>query len=137
MKINITVELPENSQAVTPAIKVETVKPEKKDYHDKPPFKGIMIVKAHRLQDKDKKDARVYQFRYNPKDYPEKDNLSKGIPIACGYSCVRVNPNQFWPSSKGLLPFNIVEHDIYARPGGTCYPVTFEVFDFEWEEDNA
>lgn len=136
MKINITVEVPETSPEVKPAVEVKTI-PEKKDYHQKPPFKGVMVCKAKRLKDKNRDDARIYQFRYNPKDYPEVNGRSTGIPLQCGYSSIRVNPNQFWPSSRGLLPFVISEHDNYCGPGGTCYPVLFEVFDFEWEEDNA
>lgn len=133
MKINITVELPESSQKTSPTVEVKTL-PEKKDYHDKPPFKGVMIVKARRVQDKDKPDARVYQFRYRTEDYPEVNGLSAGVPLVCGYSSVRVNPNKFWPSSKDLLPFRISEYDSYCSPGGICFPVMFEVFDFEWEE---
>lgn len=132
MKINITVELPETSQKVSRAVEVKTM-PEYRDYHDKPPYKGVMVVKARRVQDKNKEDARVYQFKYRPEDYPEVNGCSAGIPLVCGYSSVRVHPNKFHPNSKGLLPFRIYENDRYCGPGGTCYPVMFEVFDFEWE----
>lgn len=136
MKINITVEVPDSSKEEKPKVEVKTVTP-KTDYHEKPPYKEVMIVKARRVQDKDKKDARAYQFRYNPEDYPEVNGISAGVPLVCGLSSIKVNPNKFHPTSKGLLPFRISEHDNYCGPGGICYPVLFEVFDFEWEESNA
>lgn len=131
MKITITIDVPDTLQQ---APLVEIVLPKKEeDYLQKPPYKGILIVKAHRAQDKNKPDARVYQFRYCPDEYPEINGLSRGVPLVCGYSAVRVNPNKFHPNSKGLLPFRIHEHDEYCGAGGTLYPVVFEVFDFEWE----
>ena len=136
MKISITLEVPEGTKEVTPKVEVKTVAP-KDDYYPKPPFTGTMIVKARRVQDKNKENARVYKFKYRPDEYPEVNGLSKGVPLTVGVTCsVRVNPNQFHPTSKGLLSFRITEHDNYGGPDSNYYPVLFDVFDFEWEEDN-
>jgi hypothetical protein len=133
MKINISIELPESSGKIIPEVSVKT-QSNGDDYRNKPPYKGIMVIKARRVQDKNKSDAREYEFKYNPEEYPETNNISKGVPFACGNMCpVRVNPAQFYPGSKGLLPFTIVESDKYCTNNGIWYPVLFEVFDFEWE----
>lgn len=135
MKITITIDDAAFSKEIslnTDTLNSKSVS--KKDYHNEPPYKGIMIIKAKRERDRNIKDARIYEFRYNPKDYPEANGLSAGVPIPCGMSSIRVNPNKFHPTSKGLLPFQIIEHDDYSG-AGTCYPVKFDVIDFEWQNE--
>lgn len=135
MKITINIDASEVQNISTPVVEVQsTTTDNNSSYLNKPPYKGVMVVKAHRVGD-DKKNAKVYEFRYHPEDYPEINGISKGVPLHVGYlSSVRVNPNQFHPTSKGLLPFKIIESDRYCGPNNVYYPVLFEVFDFSWEE---
>lgn len=99
---------------------------------DREPTERTLIVRAKKYG-----DDHIYEFRYPEKD-PENGH-SWGVPVSINALChVRVPPKQFW--GKGQVPFKIQERDDRARANQTSYPVTFEVFDFEWvggENENS
>jgi hypothetical protein len=108
----------------------------------KPPEKprpGTLVLKARRATDvaDGTKDAREYTFKYKPEDYSKTEgSLFGGVPIQVnGLSSIRIDPRQFPPSNKGLLPFRIIERDNFCSSSGTLYPVAFIVHDFEWEDE--
>lgn len=89
-----------------------------------PPHKGTLVLKARRVSPK---SDRVYEFKYVPGD-------DRGVPVAVNSHCaVDADARKFHPGAKGLVPMYILESDGYSEPGGTIYPVRFEVFDFRWE----